>query len=73
MTPDNVFVFLQNIDVLWLLTALAGGAFAAMIGANWAFAFTGVAIFLGLGVAAGTGSTIVLDYVAFGQIGRAHV
>lgn len=73
MTPDGIIQFLGNMDALWLMMALAGGAFGAMIGANYAFAFTGVSIMLGLGVLAGTGNSVVLDYVAFGPAFGPHV
>ncbi len=71
--PDASIVFLGNIDLLWLILALAGGAFGAMIGANNAFAFTGVSILVGLGILAGTGNGIVLDYVAFGPVFGPHI
>ncbi|WP_026459910.1 hypothetical protein [Schaalia suimastitidis] len=72
MTPDSMITFL-SMDLFWLLAAFAGGAFGAMIGANYAFSFTGVMILTGLGVAAGTGSTMVLDYVAFGPAFGPHI
>ena len=65
MTPDAVFTF-ANMDVFWLLLAFAGGAFAAMIGPNFAFAFTGVSILVGFSVTAATGNTMFLDYISFG-------
>ncbi len=70
--PDAT-VMLGNIDLFWLVLALGGGAFGAMIGANNAFGFTGVSIILGLGVLAGTGSGIVLDYLAFGPVFGPHI
>ncbi|MDO4258535.1 MAG: hypothetical protein Q4C87_03330 [Actinomycetaceae bacterium] len=72
IVPDTL-VTAGNIDLFWLLAALAGGAFGAMIGANYAFAFTGVSILIGLGIAGGTGSSLVLDYVAFGPAWGPHV
>ena len=73
MTPDSVFTFASSMDLFWLVLALAGGAFAAMIGPNFAFAFTGVSILVGFAVAATTGSTIYLDYVAFGPVFGPHI
>ena len=73
MTPDSVFTFASSMDLFWLVLALAGGAFGAMIGANFAFAFTGVSILVGFAVAATTGSTIYLDYVAFGPVFGPHI
>ncbi len=70
--PDGS-ILIGNIDLLWLLLALGGGAFGAMIGANNAFAFTGVSILLGLGVLAGTGNGIVLDFMAFGPVFGPHI
>ncbi|WP_076464168.1 hypothetical protein [Actinomyces mediterranea] len=72
MTPDALITF-ANMDAFWLLLALAGGAFGAMIGANFAFSFTGVTILLGFGVAAATGSTAALDYVSFGPVFGPHI
>lgn len=73
MIPDTMIQIFGNIDLFWLIAALAGGAFGAMIGANNAFAFTGVTILLGLGVLAGTGNTVVLDYVSFGPVFGPHI
>ncbi len=73
MTPDAVFTFASNFDLYWLLLAAAGGVFGTMIGANYAFSFTGVTILLGFGVAAATGNTMVLDYVAFGPAFGPHI
>ncbi|MDK7337478.1 hypothetical protein [Pauljensenia sp. UMB0895] len=60
-------------NLFWLLMAAAGGVFGTMIGANYAFSFTGVTILLGFGVAAATGSTTVLDYVSFGPAFGPHI
>lgn len=73
MMPDATMQFLGNMDLFWLLMSLAGGAFGAMIGANYAFGFTGVTILLGLGVLAGTGNSIILDYVSFGPVFGPHI
>ncbi len=73
MTPDGFAEFFGNMDAFWMILALAGGAFGAMIGANYAFAFTGVTILLGLGVLAGTGNSVVLDYVSFGPVFGPHI
>lgn len=73
MTPDAVVTFASNFDLFWLLLAAAGGVFGTMIGANYAFSFTGVTILLGFGVAATTGSTMVLDYVSFGPAFGPHI
>lgn len=72
MTPDVLFS-LGNIEVFWLILALAGGAFAAMIGANYAFGFTGVAVLAGVAILAGTGSSTFIDYVAFGPFFGPHI
>ena len=72
MTPDAVFTF-ANMDVFWLLLAFAGGAFAAMIGPNFAFAFTGVSILVGFSVTAATGNTMFLDYISFGPVFGPHI
>ena len=72
MTPDAVFTF-ANMDLFWLLLAFAGGAFAAMIGPNFAFAFTGVSILVGFSVTAATGNTMFLDYISFGPVFGPHV
>lgn len=73
MTPDAVATIWSNIDLFWLLMAAAGGVFGTMIGANYAFGFTGVAILVGFGIAATTGSTMFLDYVAFGPVFGPHI
>lgn len=72
MTPDAIFTF-ANMDLFWLLLAFAGGAFGAMIGANFAFSFTGVSILVGFSVAATTGSTLFLDYISFGPVFGPHI
>ena len=72
MTPDAVFTF-ANMDLFWLLLAFAGGAFAAMIGPNFAFAFTGVSILVGFSVTAATGNTMFLDYISFGPVFGPHI
>ncbi|QPK80894.1 hypothetical protein G7Y41_07535 [Schaalia sp. ZJ405] len=72
MTPDAVFTF-ANMDLFWLILALAGGAFGAMIGANFAFAFTGVTILVGFAVLVTTGSSAFLDYVSFGPVFGPHI
>ena len=70
--PDSSILFL-NMDLFWLIAALGGGAFGAAIGANRAFGFTGIMVLAGLGVAAGTGSTALLDYGAFGPVFGPHI
>lgn len=72
-TPDLGITIFSGAHLFWLICALAGGFFGAAIGANYAFAFTGVLILLGLGVVAATGDTIILDYVAFGPVFGPHV
>lgn len=72
MTPDALATF-ANMDLFWLLLALAGGAFGTMIGANNAFSFTGVTILLGFALAATTGNTVGLDWVAFGPAFGPHI
>lgn len=73
MTPDALATFASNFDLFWLILAAAGGVFGTMIGANYAFSFTGVTILLGFGVAAATGNTMVLDYVSFGPAFGPHI
>jgi len=73
VTPDTTLTFLSNMDLFWLIVALGGGAFGAMIGANTAFAFTGVSILLGLGVLAATGDSTILDFVSFGPVFGPHI
>ncbi|MDK7230497.1 hypothetical protein [Pauljensenia sp. UMB1177] len=73
MTPDAALAIGSNMNLFWLLMAAAGGVFGTMIGANYAFSFTGVTILLGFGVAAATGSTTVLDYVSFGPAFGPHI
>lgn len=73
MTPDTAFMLLENLDLFWLLAAFAGGILGAMVGANYAFGFTGVSIIIGFGALAGTGSTTILDYVAFGPVFGPHI
>lgn len=62
-----------GINLFMLLIAATGGFIGAAIGANMAFGFTGIAILLGFGVAAGTGSDFVLSFLAFGPIFGPHV
>lgn len=71
--PDAVVMFLGNMDLFWLIAALGGGALGALIGANYAFGMVGVLIIVGLGVAAGTGNTMLLDYGAFGPLFGPHI
>lgn len=72
MTELGITLF-ADFNLLWLLLALAGGAFGAMIGGNYAFGFTGVTALLGMGILAATGSSIVIDYVAFGPVFGPHI
>lgn len=71
--PDATMQFFSNMDIFWLLMAFAGGAFGALIGGNYAFGFTGVTIFLGIGVLAATGNAVILDYVSFGPVFGPHI
>lgn len=73
MTSELGFTLFSNFNVLWLVLALAGGAFGAMIGGNYAFGFTGVTVLLGVGVLAATGSSVIIDYVAFGPVFGPHI
>lgn len=73
MTPDVLFPILSNTDVFWIILALAGGAFGAMIGGNYAFGFTGVSVLTGIAILAGTGNPMFIDYVAFGPFFGPHV
>lgn len=73
MTAIESWTLFGDFNLLWLIVAAAGGFFAAAIGANLSFGFTGIAILIGLGVAAATGNTGVIDYIAFGPIFGPHV
>lgn len=70
MDPITIF---GDFSLFWLIAAAAGGLFGAAIGGNIAFGFTGIAILLGLGVAAVTESAFVLSYVAFGPVFGPHI
>lgn len=70
MDPITIF---GDASLYWLIAAAAGGLFGAAIGGNIAFGFTGITILLGLGVAAATDSTFILDYIAFGPAFGPHV
>ncbi|QAY64801.1 hypothetical protein ET495_07595 [Xylanimonas allomyrinae] len=65
----------ENLDIsgFFILASLAGGFLGAAIGANFAFGLTGITVLLGLASLAGTGSTAVLDYIAFGPFTGPHV
>lgn len=56
-----------------LLVALAGGWFGAAIGANYAFALTGVSVLVAWALLAATGSFVGFDYIAFGPFMGPHV
>lgn len=73
MTPDVLFPIFSDTDLFWVILALAGGAIGAMIGGNYAFAFTGVSVLIGTAILAGTGSPMFIDYVAFGPFFGPHV
>lgn len=70
MDPITLF---GDFSLFWLIAAAAGGMFGAAIGGNIAFGFTGIAILLGLGVAAVTDSAFVLSYIAFGPVFGPHI
>ncbi|WP_022867587.1 membrane protein [Schaalia vaccimaxillae] len=72
MTPDALITF-AGMDLFWMLLALAGGAFGAMIGANYAFGFTGLTILTGFAIGAATGNTAFLDWVSFGPVFGPHI
>ncbi|MDO5721516.1 MAG: hypothetical protein Q4P06_03105 [Actinomycetaceae bacterium] len=73
MTAIESWTLFGDFNLLWFIVSAAGGFFAAAIGANLAFGFTGIAILIGLGIAAATGNTGVIDIVAFGPIFGPHV
>lgn len=73
MTPDAAVQFLGNMDLFWLIAAAAGGFFGAAIGANVAFGFTGVLIFVAFGIAMATGSDVGFSYLAFGPVFGPHI
>lgn len=73
MTPIESLTLFGNFNVFWLLAAAAGGFLGAAVGPNLSFGFTGISILLGLGLAAATGSTMVIDYVAFGPVFGPHI
>lgn len=72
LVADQTVVF-ANMDLLWIICALAGGAFAALIGPNMAFGFTGVSIILGYAVLACTGEAGILNYISFGPVFGPHI
>lgn len=63
----------MDIDVLWLLAALGGGAFAAAIGGLMAFAFTGFTYLYGLALFMNGGESVIIDMVAFGPYFGPHI
>ncbi len=73
LAADQAVTFLGEIDLLWLICALAGGAFAALLGANLAFGLVGVSIIFGYAVLATTGNAGILDYVSFGPVLGPHI
>ena len=58
LIADQAITFLGGMDLLWLICALAGGAFAALLGANLAFGLVGVSIIFGYAVLATTGHAV---------------
>ncbi len=62
----------MDIDLLTLLAAFGGGIFGAALGATPAFIFTGIAVLIGVAVAAGGGGSDFLTGVAFGPFFGPH-
>ncbi|GEN88056.1 hypothetical protein MKY30_22255 [Oceanobacillus sp. FSL W8-0428] len=56
-----------------ILAAFGGGVFGALIGGTTAFIFTGFLGMAGVAAAVAAGSTLILDYVAFGPFFGPHV
>ncbi|PID98341.1 MAG: hypothetical protein CSA82_00225 [Actinobacteria bacterium] len=70
---DQAFVLFEGFNLFWLVAAVAGGIFGALIGANYAFGFTGVTVLVAFGIAAATGSDYGFSYIAFGPVFGPHV
>lgn len=63
----------MDIDVFWLVASLGGGAFAAAIGGQTSFIFTGFAFLFGLSGLLGDGSAGFIEFVAFGPVFGPHI
>lgn len=68
-----MFIATLGLFTFGLLAAIAGGWFGAAIGANYAFALTGVSVLVGWAFLVATGSFVGFDYVAFGPFMGPHV
>lgn len=73
MTPDAALTFLGNMDLFWLIAAAGGGFIGTAIGANAAFGFTGLFIFVAFGITTATGSDVGFSYLAFGPVFGPHI
>ncbi|EEJ52886.1 hypothetical protein HMPREF0580_0551 [Mobiluncus mulieris ATCC 35239] len=73
MTPDLAMQFVESITIFGLIASIGGGFFGAAIGANNAFGFTGIAIFVAFAIAYATGSDVGFTYLAFGPAFGPHV
>ena len=58
----------MGIDVFWLIASIGGGAFAAAIGGQTAFIFTGFAFFFGLSGLLGESTGGFMEFVTFGPV-----
>lgn len=63
----------MHFELFSVIAALAGGFVGAAIGGNFGFVFTGFVALIGLAVAAATGSSAILDNIAFGPFVGPHV
>ncbi|MHA6524803.1 hypothetical protein [Tessaracoccus sp. G1721] len=68
-----MFTASLGVFLLGLVVSLAGGFVGAAIGANYAFAVTGICVFVSWGLFAATGSSIGFDFLAFGPFMGPHV
>lgn len=68
-----MFTATLGVFLLGLIVALAGGFLGAAIGANYAFALTGVSVLFSWGLFAATGSGAAFDFIAFGPFVGPHV
>jgi len=62
-----------NITVIGMIGALAGGFFAASIGALFSFVFTGVAVLIGIAIALANGDGTFVGLIGFGPYFGPHI
>lgn len=68
-----MFTATLGVFLLGLVVSLAGGFVGAAIGANYAFAVTGISVFVAWGLFAATGSGAGFDFLAFGPFMGPHI